>query len=53
VAPLEDPGQVQGSYDYCPTGNKADVGGGTSPLTAALGNPLRQGGELYVDSVAL
>mgnify|MGYP001241983603 CR=1 FL=1 len=44
VVALEDPGQVQASYDYCPMGNEADLSGGTSPLTvAALGNPLRRG----------
>lgn len=41
VAALEDPGQVHGSDDSCPTGKDADLGGGTSPLAvAALGNRL-------------
>jgi len=54
VVALEDPGQVQGSYDYCPTGNEADLGGGTSSLTiAALGNPLRQGSQIYVDGLKM
>jgi hypothetical protein len=28
VVSLEDPGTMVGSYDYCPTGNEADLPGG-------------------------
>src|SRR5689334_8015333 len=41
-------GVIQAAYDYCPTGNEADLG--TGPLgTTALGNPVRQGGVPYDD----
>ena len=47
---LEGPGTVVASYDYCPTGNEADIAGGTNPVTAVgLGNPLRQGAVPYDD----
>jgi YD repeat-containing protein len=51
VVGLEDPGTVVGSYDYCPTGNEADLPGGTVLTQAALNNPLRQGGRVYDDSL--
>ena len=50
VVGLEDPGTVVGSYDYCPTGNEADLAGGTALTQQALNNPLRQGGRMYDDN---
>ena len=51
VVGLEDPGTVVGSYDYCPTGNEADLPGGTLLTQQALNNPLRQGAEVYDNNI--
>jgi hypothetical protein len=40
-----------GSYDYCPTGNEADLPGGTVLTQQALNNPLRQGSRVYDDNL--
>ena len=40
-----------GSYDYCPTGNEADLPGGTVLTQQALNNPLRQSGQVYDDNL--
>lgn len=48
VAGLEDPGTMQAAYDFCPTGNEADLAS-TTPTAVALGNPLRQFMEVYDD----
>ena len=48
VVALEDPGTIQAAYDYCPTGNEADLSG-TTPTAAALANPFRQGAMPYDD----
>jgi len=53
VVALEDPGTVVASYDFCPTGNEADLGGGTQPTAIGLANPLRQGAVPYDDDLKL
>jgi hypothetical protein len=42
---------MAGSYDYCPTGDEADLPGGTVLTQAALNQPLRQGGSAYDDDL--
>lgn len=51
VVGLEDPGTMVASYDFCPTGNEADLAGGTALTLAALNNPLRQRAAPYDDDL--
>jgi hypothetical protein len=48
VVGLEDPGTMQAAYDFCPTGNEADLAS-TVLTSVALGNPLRQFSQVYDD----
>jgi YD repeat-containing protein len=48
VIAMEDPGVIQASWDYCPTGNNPAVPG-TQPTTVGMANPIRQGGVPYDD----
>ena len=48
VVALEDPGVIQAAWDYCPTGNQADLAT-VQPTTVGLAEPLRQGAVPFDD----
>lgn len=48
VVALEDPGQIMGAYDFCPTGNEADSTTGT-PTIVAKSNSIQQVAQVKDD----